>query len=227
MPLKQLSPSKLNILNDCPRCFWLQENAEIKRPPSIFPSLPSGIDKVLKKTFDDARVSDAGWLQRTLGVQGELYSDMADIKRWRNWKSGLSCEIPELGIKLVGALDDCITAHDRFSPWDYKTKGYPPKTSGAEWYQAQLDCYSLMLEKNGMPPSGKGYLHYFWPEKADNLEIFTFQNKVFEIPCSPSNAIKLLEKARGVLNLKKPPDDMGECGYCKYAQEMFGAGFIG
>src|SRR3989344_4511673 len=45
----KFSPSSLSLLKDCPRCFWLNFNKNIKRPDSIFPSLPSGMDKILKK----------------------------------------------------------------------------------------------------------------------------------------------------------------------------------
>mgnify|MGYP001603839858 CR=1 FL=1 len=48
----KFSPSTLNLLKDCPKCFWLQFKKDIKRPVSIFPSLPSGIDKTLKEYFD-------------------------------------------------------------------------------------------------------------------------------------------------------------------------------
>ena len=45
----KFSPSSLSLLKDCPRCFWLNFNKEIKRPGSIFSSLPSGMDKTLKE----------------------------------------------------------------------------------------------------------------------------------------------------------------------------------
>ncbi|MCX6774543.1 MAG: hypothetical protein NTY99_00435 [DPANN group archaeon] len=48
----KLSPSSLNLFKDCPRCFWLDKIKGISRPEGIFPSLPSGIDKVLKEHFD-------------------------------------------------------------------------------------------------------------------------------------------------------------------------------
>jgi len=51
MPYK-FSPSSLSLLKDCPRCFWLKFNKNITRPESIFPSLPSGMDKILKEHFD-------------------------------------------------------------------------------------------------------------------------------------------------------------------------------
>ena len=48
----KFSPSSLSLLKDCPRCFWLRFNKKINRPDSIFPSLPSGMDKILKEHFD-------------------------------------------------------------------------------------------------------------------------------------------------------------------------------
>ena len=48
----KFSPSSLSLLKDCPRCFWLKFNKDIKRPDTIFPSLPSGMDKILKVHFD-------------------------------------------------------------------------------------------------------------------------------------------------------------------------------
>jgi len=57
MPYK-FSPSSLSLLKDCPRCFWLHFNKGIKRPDTIFPSLPSGMDKILKAHFDSFRDRD-------------------------------------------------------------------------------------------------------------------------------------------------------------------------
>lgn len=51
MPYK-FSPSSLSLLKECPICFWLQFNKGVKRPAGIFPSLPSGMDGILKKHFD-------------------------------------------------------------------------------------------------------------------------------------------------------------------------------
>ena len=51
MPYK-LSPSTLNLMKECPRCFWLAQHKVWKRPAGIFPSLPSGMDKILKVHFD-------------------------------------------------------------------------------------------------------------------------------------------------------------------------------
>lgn len=47
----KLSPSALNLFHDCPRCFWLEKHRVWKRPESIFPTLPRGMDGILKTHF--------------------------------------------------------------------------------------------------------------------------------------------------------------------------------
>ena len=48
----KLSPSTLNLMHECPRCFWLSTRKVWTRPAGIFPSLPSGMDGILKTHFD-------------------------------------------------------------------------------------------------------------------------------------------------------------------------------
>lgn len=44
----KLSPSTISLFMECPRCFWLQFNKNIHRSRDIFPSLPGGMDGVIK-----------------------------------------------------------------------------------------------------------------------------------------------------------------------------------
>src|SRR3990172_537291 len=55
--MPQLSASTLKLFQECPRCFWLHINKKIERPRGPFPSLPSGIDRVLKAYFEAYRKS--------------------------------------------------------------------------------------------------------------------------------------------------------------------------
>ena len=48
----KLSPSTINLFLECPRCFWFEKAKGIKRPRGIFPSLPGGMDRVIKESFD-------------------------------------------------------------------------------------------------------------------------------------------------------------------------------
>lgn len=50
-----ISPSSIALFIECPRCFWLYKTKGIRRPSMAFPSLPSGMDKILKEHFDEHR----------------------------------------------------------------------------------------------------------------------------------------------------------------------------
>lgn len=53
--MPQLSASTLKLFQECPRCFWLRINRKLERPRGPFPSLPSGINRVLKSYFERYR----------------------------------------------------------------------------------------------------------------------------------------------------------------------------
>ncbi len=51
-PTYKLSPSSINLMLDCERCFWLAKHKVWSRPSTPFPQLPNGMDRVLKVHFD-------------------------------------------------------------------------------------------------------------------------------------------------------------------------------
>jgi hypothetical protein len=225
----KLSPSKLNILNKCERCFWNEVVAGISRPRGAFPSLPGGIDRVLKVHYDNHRGKLPPEIQGK--IPGKLYSDMNKLKAMRFWKTGLIYHDKKTGARLSGALDDLIVEGGLYSPLDYKTKGKEPETDGAEYYQTQLDCYACMLEANDMPVSGKAYLAYYWPveicqdqgdlEEGSVREILVkgraihFGVSVFPLEAKKERAIELVHKAVEIINGKRPAASTG-CEYCGY-----------
>src|SRR3989344_7162620 len=95
----KLSPSSLNLLENCPRCFWLQIVKKILRPSGAFPSLPSGMDKMIKTHFDKFR--DNGSLPPELnhhGVDAVLFNDRELLKTWRNNFTGIAFHDSHSGI---------------------------------------------------------------------------------------------------------------------------------
>ncbi len=215
----QLSPSKLSVMNSCLRCFWLANNEKVGRPRGIFPSLPGGMDRKLKDYYDLTRPN----LPVGISLEGQkLFGDIALLNKWRNWRSGLSCEVE--GVKLIGALDDAlVNSNNEISPYDYKTKGSEPKDDGSQYYQTQLDCYALMLEKNGYKISGSAFLAYYYPYKAENVaavgkQLFTFGVKIYELECSSEAAIVKIMLAKKILS-EDIPEASAECEYCKYEKD--------
>jgi len=99
----RLSPTTgLNLFKECSRCFWLHYNERVKRPRGIFPSLPGGMDLVIKKYFDEYRGSLPPELEGK--IKGVLMPDVNLMNKWRNWRTGLEYEDKELNAVLFGAL---------------------------------------------------------------------------------------------------------------------------
>src|SRR5438093_999884 len=122
-----LSPSKLSILKECPRCFYDAVVLHVARPRGAFPSLPGGMDLIVKAYVDQFRGALPPQLQGR--VPGVLYPDLAVLRRLRNWRSGLSVSLTfdvrgnSVGVKLIGALDDLLVVGSQYAPLDTKTKG--------------------------------------------------------------------------------------------------------
>lgn len=219
--MMQLSASKLGILKDCPRCFWDANNSKFARPRGIFPSLPGGIDLVMKDYFDQYRGSLPPGLKGK--IEGVLMDDIATINKWRNWRSGLTWSDPKLDVKIIGALDDCLTDKEFHIPFDNKTKGSKPKDDGSQYYQLQLDIYGLLLESNGYPINGKAYLAYFYPveilgpisDKASEGMNLPFGIDVYCLESSPDRAIEEITRAVEILEGKRPAP-AGDCEYCRF-----------
>lgn len=213
-----ISPSLIGYLSECPRCLWLHFNESKKRPRGVFPSLPDGMDNILKMYFDGYR--NAGTLPPELEgrVDAKLFSERSRLDTWRDinfGRGGLSADIPEYRMRLRGAIDDLLISGDgKYIPLDFKTRGYPTKEDTHEHYRTQLDCYGLLFERNGLPPAGIGYLLFFWPEKYDQLRT-SFKTDLVEMDVKPERALELLGNVRRILDGPIPPAHEA-CEYCLY-----------
>ncbi len=222
----QLSPSKLNLLKDCPRCFWWANKNKVPRMRGIFPSLPGGMDIILKKHFDMCRGRGKVPAEIMDRVEGKLFPDQAQLNRWRNWRTGLVYEDLTRGVRLIGALDDCLIDGQYHIPLDYKTKGQKPKDDGSQYYQLQLDMYDLMLSSNGFKTNGKAYLVYVYPQEVlgstmvarprDKATI-QFGIEVFQLNTDGERAKTTLDVAVRTINGPEPAPGMA-CDYCNYVE---------
>lgn len=213
MPYK-LSPSSLSLLEECPRCFWLQFNKGIKRPSTIFPSLPSGMDKILKEHFD--RFMERGCLPPELTeLEGEvkLFANKELLENWRNWRKGLRWKDKE-GNELTGALDNVLQKGKKLIVLDYKTRGFPLKEDSAGYYQNQLDIYNFLLRKNGYATADYAYLLFYHPDKVTEDGAVMFHTDLKRIETSVKNAGEFFNRALEVLNGEMPKCGC-ECGFCQ------------
>lgn len=215
--LTRLSPSSLGLFRECPRCFWLHMNAGIHRPSGPFPSLPGGMDIVIKRYFDTWRKKGELPPEIRSVVGGKLFDNAQTLKKWRNWRTGLRYEDEKLGGVLSGALDDCVVDGKYYAPLDYKTRGWAPKVDGHEFYQGQLNAYSLLLKENGYPESGIAYLVYYFPREVKSGGAVDFNVEVKKVKTSAQNALKefeaALEALRGPMPLKH-----SDCAFCSWGE---------
>lgn len=215
-PLR-LSASTLSILLDCPRCFWLQVNEDIRRPQGPFPSLPGGMDAVLKTAMDGVRRT--GELPRELvgQVNGKLFSDQGQLDRWRDALRGdLRFLDAARGIEVVGGIDDLVEERDGLTPVDFKTRGWPIKDDSHEYYEHQLDLYAWLLEKNGRRTSGRGVLLFFSPQAYEGDGRVQFRIEPVVLRTDVNRADALLARATQVLS-GPLPELQGQCVFCHFA----------
>ena len=125
----KLSPSSLSLMDECQRCFWLVKHKKWSRPSGAFPSLPSGMDGILKKHFDKFR--DKGELPPEIKNHShtkdlKLFDNKELLKVWRSNLKGIRWE-DEGGNILHGAVDNILISGKKLIVLDYKTRGFALK----------------------------------------------------------------------------------------------------
>lgn len=217
----KLSPSALALMEECPRCFWLHYHGK-KRPESIFPSLPSGMDNILKTHFDKFR--DKEKLPPELKENPEckgcrLFDDKNLLKEWRNNFKGISCRDEEGNI-LHGAVDNLLIKGKKIIVLDYKTRGFPLKEDTAEHYQNQLNIYSFLLRKNGYETEDYAFLLFYIPREVRETGEVIFDTKLIKMKINVAEAEKVWKRALRLLEGKCPPRHKEkECPWCEMVGE--------
>jgi len=209
---KTLSPSSISLFVDCPRCFWLKFRKSISRPSGPFPSLPSGMDRILKEHFDKHRKKDSK-PSEIEGISGSLFQDLGLLDVWRNNFKGLRYENKKTGFTLMGALDDLfVTNKGLYAPLDFKTRGFPLKENTHEHYQNQMDIYSFLLSKNNKKPAEFAILLFYHPKKVNKSCIVEFYVDIIKVKTSRNRGEKLFNDAVKCLKGKEPNS---KCEWCK------------
>lgn len=214
-----LSPSKLNLFQECPLCFWLSEVKGVHRPQGPFSSLPNGLDRLIKEYFDQYRVLGKVPPELEGKVEGKPFSDQALMDKWRNWKTGLSYTDDTLNAVLFGALDECFVNGDYYIPVDYKTRGFDLKEDSTSYYQTQLDCYAFLLEKSGYPTPSFGYLIYYIPKKVEENGLIKFRIEPQKMETNPQRAYEVFAKALQLIANPAPASHSG-CQFCSWGNDF-------
>jgi len=213
-PTYKLSPSSLNLMLECPRCFWLQLVKKERRPDTPFPSLPNGMDKILKEHFD--RFMEKGELPPEIKELKDykLFKDKELLNIWRSNFKGIQYLDKESNILLRGAIDNILTKRKKLVVLDYKTRGYPVKEDTHEHYINQMDLYNFLLRENGYQTEDYTYLLFYYPNKVLETGEVIFDTKLIKIKTDPKRGEKVFKQAIKILQGKEPKPSK-ECGFCK------------
>ena len=219
----KLSPSTISLFMECPRCFWLQFNKNIHRPRGIFPSLPGGMDGVIKKYYDSYR--KLGKLPPEVDgkLTGKLLADEKLLKSWQsNWE-GIKYFNKDLSALMKGVLDDCLVDGGTYIPLDYKTRGYDLKDDSTSYYQHQLDIYCYLLAKNGYKITNYAYLVYYFPKAVKENGQVEFNVEPKKVETDIKHAEQLFKDAVACLRGPEPKRHTDcSCEFCNWGFEAFG-----
>lgn len=213
-----MSPSRINLYVECPRCFWLRVNEGVERPTRPFPSLPSGIDGVLKDHFDRYRARNELPPELRGEVDEALCGDVDLVERARDWRREPRYTDAEVDAVLRGGVDDLLETGDgSLVVLDYKTRGYPPKDGVPGYYARQVGLYSLMLREAGYPTTDYGYLLYYYPGEVGGAGEVRFETELRRVGVDVDGSRDLFRDAVDMLrgSLPEPAED---CDYCSYRE---------
>jgi hypothetical protein len=193
-------------MQECPRCFWLSQHKVWKRPAGIFPSLPSGMDKILKNHFDKFR--DQGKLPPELCENGEcanmkLFNDKEKMKIWQSNFKGVSWT-DKKGNELHGAVDNILVKGKKLIVLDYKTRGYALKEDTAEHYRLQQNIYNFLLRKNGYETEDYFFLLFYVPKEVMATGEVIFDKELVKMKVDVKMAEESWKKALKLLNEECP-----------------------
>ncbi len=210
----KLSPSALNLMKECPRCFWLAQHKVWKRPSGIFPTLPSGMDRILKIHFD--KFMEQGKLPPELCenndcVDMKIFDDKEKMKIWQSNFKGIQFTDKD-GNLLRGAVDNILVKGKKLIVLDYKTRGYPLKEDTAQHSQNQLDTYNFLLRKNGYKTEDYAFLLFYIPREVMATGEVIFDTELVKMKVDVDSAENIWKKAMMLLNKNCPQET---CEWCE------------
>ncbi|MEM4245182.1 MAG: PD-(D/E)XK nuclease family protein [Candidatus Nanoarchaeia archaeon] len=200
----ELSPSKLNLMEDCPRCFWLLVNKNVKRPGGPMAGVLTKMDSVIKHYFEKYR--DSGTLPPI--IRGKV-----DAKLARGIPKTLYYEGED--VKVEGKPDEYLDFDGFIVPFDHKVSKGKSAEDTHKAYVLQLDFYTFLLKVNNFKTKNEAYLAYYYPCDCDVHDGVDITCDVVKIKTDPDRARRVLEKAVRLLNGRMPAPSP-ECDFCKY-----------
>ncbi|MBC7836596.1 PD-(D/E)XK nuclease family protein [Acetobacteraceae bacterium] len=222
-----LSRSKIDLFQECARCFYIDNKLGVARPPGFPFNLNSAVDALLKKEFDTHRANGTQHpLIKAYGLDAVPLKH-ARMDEWRDaLKRGIQCLHKQTGLKVRGGVDDIWVGKDgKLIVIDYKATSKDSKIESLdeEWhrgYKRQLEIYQWLLRQNGFEVSDTGY----WVYANATKDREAFDGRLdFELTLVPYTGSTdwvddCLIRLKACLDSPEIPAAGSDCDFCAYRE---------
>jgi len=225
-----LSRSKVELFQDCPRCFYLDRRLGIARPSGPPFNLNSAVDALLKKEFDAYRAEGKPHpLMTGAGIHAVPHPH-PQLEAWRNNFKGVRTVHEAANLELFGAIDDLWRDLDtnELVVADYKATSKTSQVNlDSEWqdsYKRQMEFYQWLLRRQGLSVAKRGWFVYAngrrdLPAFDHHLE---FTIKMIPYDGDDGWVEGTLARIKETLVAPQPPKAAEDCEFCAYAGRWAG-----
>jgi CRISPR/Cas system-associated exonuclease Cas4 (RecB family) len=226
MPLA-LSRSRVELFLQCPRCFWLDVRAKLRRPSGPPFSLNVAVDHLLKNEFD--RYRGGTTVPPRLAREGLGFVPAAhpELHLWRQNFKGVRVDHPPSGLIVFGAIDDLwADPAGRHYVVDYKATAKADEVGlDAEWqltYKRQVEFYQWLLRGRGLDVADRAFFVYANGIKDDAPfdDVLRFRTRILAYDGNAHWVEPILMAAAACLAKDEPPGPDPNCEYCGYAEKV-------
>lgn len=226
-PKWRLSRSKIELFNECPRCFYLDNKLGTARPRGPAFTLNIAVDALLKKEFDVHRVAaSAHPLMTQYGIDAVPFQHK-DMDIWRENFQGLEYKHLETGFTISGAVDDVwVNPKGELIVVDYKAtskNGTITSLEDSSWheqYKRQMGVYQWLLKKMGHTVSPTGYFVYANADGDKKAFDGKLEFEITVVKCEGDTGWidETLPRIKETLDSEAIPATGKACEYCPYRE---------
>lgn len=200
-----LSHTAIEMINRCPKCFWIKYNKKISQPQGIVSRLANRFDVVLKNYFDEYRNNKILPPIINERIKGRLQNPFQE-RYYHKINDNYG---------FYGKLDECIINEDGYIPVDFKTTSSDPRQKTImEAYQHQIDEYVFLMNVNHKKTAGYGYLIFFFPDFDKEIHKgFPMITEIIKVKANWDHVEQRINRAITILQ-EPMPESAKDCEYC-------------
>lgn len=221
----KISRSKIELFLECQRCFWLDVNRGIKRPPPAPYTINNAIDYLLKEEFDIHRKARTRHKVMEENNIDALPYEHEHLDKWRHNFTGVQYLHEPSDTLVFGAVDDVwVDGDGNLIVVDYKATG-AKQHQIYDSYRRQMEIYQWLLSRNGFSVSPVGYFVFARVDKGNGfsgkgIAALSFDLFVEAMKGDSSWVESAVVNARKAYDAETIPQPSVDCLYCNYVSEI-------